>query len=131
MASHRRARKELGHHDKADEIVRAAKVYLVREDGLKERWHGRIWANPPYGEVDQMHWHLSYRTDPLVKPLADRHYNRQNPDSPNFVPPGRCVVLRTKSVMLSGSPWHHTLSMCGTHGQERGPARPFAMKANC
>jgi hypothetical protein len=40
-------------------------------------------------------WELSYRTDPLVKPLADRHYNRQNPKSPNFVPPGRCVVLRT------------------------------------
>ena len=43
-----------------------------------------------------MNWVLSYRTDPLVKPLADRHYNRQNPDSPNFVPPGRCVVLRTE-----------------------------------
>jgi len=42
-----------------------------------------------------MHWHLSYRTDPLVKPLADRHYNRQNPESPNFVPPAKCLVLRT------------------------------------
>src|SRR5215469_17643180 len=42
-----------------------------------------------------MHWHLSYRADPAVKRLADRHYNRQNPESPNFVPPGRCVVLRT------------------------------------
>ena len=42
-----------------------------------------------------VHWQLSHRADPLVKQLADRHYNRQNPDSPNFVPPGRCVVLRT------------------------------------
>jgi hypothetical protein len=42
-----------------------------------------------------MHWYLSYRSDPLVKPLADRHYNRQNPESLNFVPPGKCVVLRT------------------------------------
>jgi hypothetical protein len=42
-----------------------------------------------------MHWHLSYRADPLVKPLADRHYNRQNPDSYQFAPPGKCVVLRT------------------------------------
>jgi hypothetical protein len=42
-----------------------------------------------------MHWYLSYRADPLVKPLADRHYNRQNPDSYQFAPPGKCVVLRT------------------------------------
>jgi len=29
-------------------------------------------------------------------PLADRHYNRQKVGSPQFVPPGRCVVLLTK-----------------------------------
>ena len=46
-------------------------------------------------ERAQMHWYLSHRADPLVKRLADRHYNRQNPDSPQFVPSGRCVVLRT------------------------------------
>jgi hypothetical protein len=27
--------------------------------------------------------------------LADRHYNRQAPGSPQFVPPGRCLVLLT------------------------------------
>ena len=31
----------------------------------------------------------------MAKILADRHYNRRNPDSPQFVPPGRCWVLRT------------------------------------
>ena len=38
-------------------------------------------------------WCLSHRADPAAKRLADRHYNRQKPDSAQFVPPGRCVVL--------------------------------------
>jgi hypothetical protein len=42
-----------------------------------------------------MLWQLSDRADPLVVPLADRHYNRQKGGSPQFVPPGACVVLRT------------------------------------
>ena len=40
-----------------------------------------------------MMWRLSHRADPLAKVLADRHYNRQKPDTPQFVPPGRCIVL--------------------------------------
>jgi hypothetical protein len=40
-------------------------------------------------------WQLSDRADPVAKRLADRHYNRQTPESPQFVPPGRCLVLRT------------------------------------
>lgn len=40
-------------------------------------------------------WELSYRADPLVVPLADRHYNRQKIGAPQFVPPGACLVLRT------------------------------------
>jgi hypothetical protein len=40
-----------------------------------------------------MRWHLSHRADPLVVPLADRHYNRQKIGAPQFVPPGRCLVL--------------------------------------
>jgi len=31
--------------------------------------------------------------------LADRHYNRQKPGSPQFVPPGRCLVLLTDSAL--------------------------------
>jgi hypothetical protein len=30
--------------------------------------------------------------------LANRHYNRQSPDSPQFVPPGRCLVLLTEDA---------------------------------
>lgn len=42
-----------------------------------------------------MRWQLVDRYDPATRPLADRHYNRQHIGSPQFVPPGRCVVLRT------------------------------------
>jgi hypothetical protein len=38
-------------------------------------------------------WYRSNRFDPRALPLADRHYNRRKVGSPQFVPPGRCVVL--------------------------------------
>lgn len=40
-------------------------------------------------------WQLSHRADAGSLPLADRHYNRQKVGSPQFVPPGRCLVLRS------------------------------------
>lgn len=40
-------------------------------------------------------WRLSHRADPMSLPLADRHYNRQKIGSPQFVPPGRGLVLRS------------------------------------
>lgn len=43
-----------------------------------------------------MRWVQSWRADPEVLPLADRHYNRQAVGSAQFVPPGRCVVLKTR-----------------------------------
>ncbi len=43
--------------------------------------------------IDGMRWCLSHRADPEAKKLADRHYNRQKPHSPQFVPPGSCLVL--------------------------------------
>jgi hypothetical protein len=45
-----------------------------------------------------MNWVLSHRFDKAALPLADRHYNRQKVGSPQFVPPGRCVVLLTKEA---------------------------------
>jgi hypothetical protein len=42
-----------------------------------------------------MRWQLSDRADPVARKLADRHYNRQSIGAAGFVPPGRCVVLRT------------------------------------
>lgn len=42
-----------------------------------------------------MRWLESWRFDSRALPLADRHYSRQQPGTPQFVPPGRCVVLIT------------------------------------
>lgn len=44
-----------------------------------------------------MIWELSHRADPKARELADRHYNRQKPGTPQFVPPGRCLVLYTQT----------------------------------
>lgn len=38
-------------------------------------------------------WRMSHRADPVAVAIADRHYNRQKPGTPQFVPPGRCLVL--------------------------------------
>jgi hypothetical protein len=46
-----------------------------------------------------MHWTLSHRFDRDALPMADRHYNRQKIGSPQFVPPGRCCVLRREGAL--------------------------------
>ena len=38
-------------------------------------------------------WRLSHRFDPASAAIADRHYNRQKPGTPQFAPPGRLLVL--------------------------------------
>lgn len=40
-----------------------------------------------------MTWCMSDKADIEALPLADRHYNRRKIGSPQFVPPGRAVVL--------------------------------------
>lgn len=40
-------------------------------------------------------WIKSYRADPEIARLADRHYSRQRIGSKQFVPPGRCLVLKS------------------------------------
>ena len=42
-----------------------------------------------------MRWGVSHRFDKRALPLADRHYNRRKVGSPQFVPPGRNLVLLT------------------------------------
>lgn len=46
-----------------------------------------------------MNWKLSYRASHSERLIADRHYNRQKVGSPQFVPPGRCLVLLGVSGM--------------------------------
>ena len=54
------------------------------------------------------YWHLSNRADPRAAALADKHYNRQKIGAPQFVPPGRCLVLLTEqadAVWVSSFPY--------------------------
>ena len=41
-----------------------------------------------------LHWWRSWKADPEVRPLADRHYNRHKVGSKQFAPPGRSLVLK-------------------------------------
>lgn len=41
-----------------------------------------------------MRWIVSHRADPESREIADRHYNRQKVGHVQFVPPGRCLVLK-------------------------------------
>ena len=38
-------------------------------------------------------WRLSDRAEPAAVRIADRHYNRQKPGTPQYVPPGSCLAL--------------------------------------
>lgn len=50
-------------------------------------------------------WRLSYRFDPTARQVADRHYNRQKPGTPQFVPPGRCLVLEADGPAVWVTSW--------------------------
>lgn len=52
-----------------------------------------------------MFWQPSWRADPRGAAIADRHYNRQSIGSPQFVPPGRCMVLRHEDDALWITSW--------------------------
>lgn len=41
-----------------------------------------------------MIWHISHRADPFSADIADRHYSRQKPGTPQFAPTGSCVVFK-------------------------------------
>lgn len=52
-----------------------------------------------------MNWTISHRADPSACLVADRHYNRQKPGTPQFVPPGRCLVLTAPGPCLWVTSW--------------------------
>lgn len=43
-----------------------------------------------------MRWRRTWRADPRVAALADRHYSRKTPGASQFAPPGRVLVLVTE-----------------------------------
>lgn len=50
-----------------------------------------------------MNWHLRHRADRECMEIADRHYNRQKPGTPQFVPPGRCLVFWAPGALWTTS----------------------------
>jgi hypothetical protein len=50
-------------------------------------------------------WNQSYRADIRSSLIADRHYNRQKIGARQFVPPGRCLVLRHDDDALWITSW--------------------------
>ena len=64
-------------------------------DEARQAWAAgqAIRARAAAKKGQAMYWHISHRADPRAVALADRHYNRQKIGTPQFVPPGRCLVL--------------------------------------
>ena len=50
-----------------------------------------------------MHWTLTWRADPEVAAMADRHYSRKTPGAAQFTPPGRVLVLKTPTACWATS----------------------------
>ena len=44
---------------------------------------------------DAMEWMITHQADKRACRLADRHYSRKTRGAPQFVPPGRSLVLLT------------------------------------
>ena len=52
-----------------------------------------------------MKWWISHRADQVTRRIADRHYNRQKIGSRQFVPPGRCMVLKGPDMLDPTAFW--------------------------
>lgn len=53
-----------------------------------------------------MIWRRAHRFDPVGRALADRHYSRGKPGSPQFMPPGSCkVYVATNGRAVFGLSW--------------------------
>lgn len=60
-----------------------------------------------------MRWTVSNRAAPRALRLADRHYSRQQPGTPQFVKPGRCLVLVTEpgdALWVTSWPYPHLVA---------------------
>lgn len=51
-----------------------------------------------------MIWRLSHRFDPASVQIADRHYSRQKPGTPQFMPAGSALVLHA-DINGQGAVW--------------------------
>lgn len=53
----------------------------------------------PRDLTTERNWQRSWKADPLARAIADRHYNRHHVGHPQFVPPGRALVLRAPQAL--------------------------------
>lgn len=42
--------------DAANEIVKAAQIFTIHDNGLEQPWSGRVWMNPPYSQPAVEHF---------------------------------------------------------------------------
>lgn len=52
-----------------------------------------------------MRWLLTWRADPSLAALADRHYSRRTPGAAQFAPPGEVVCLITEDSRAGWVSW--------------------------
>lgn len=55
-----------------------------------------------------MIWSLAHRYDPASVAIADRHYSRQKPGTPQCMPPGSNIVLKASTplgIAVWGTSW--------------------------
>jgi len=73
-------------------------VLGVRREGLQPRAGVHAMQGDRVGAA-AMNWTETTRADPDARAIADRHYNRQKVGAKQFVPPGRCLVLRMRGAL--------------------------------
>ena len=62
----------------------------------------------PPGDVAVNPWWISWKADPRARVLADRHYTRHKIGAPQFVPPGRSLVLVDPGAAYWVTSWPFT-----------------------
>jgi ParB family chromosome partitioning protein len=85
----------------ANKIVKATTFFTIRDDGLKQPWHGRIWLNPPYGKFApkfSMKFNLEFLRGGIPSAcllLAVHHMNTEwFCDSVSTLAPSMCLPKR-------------------------------------
>lgn len=99
---------------KANEFVEAERYFTERDDGLKQRWGGRVWLNPPYTRAI-----LSAFVDRLTEHLDSRHVTQacllvNNSTDADFF--HRALNHAVAFCLLAGRVRFHLADGSPTHG---------------